>query len=108
VGISERQLRRWRKRLEEQGHKGLLDRRRGTPSRRPVFSEFHFPEGSCRLQGNALLNEFWESCGLPFHYYSVMSGWPVIRPQEQRKPALRLQRASIVAEWDFNPRPASG
>ena len=25
VGISERQLRRWRKRLEEQGHKGLLD-----------------------------------------------------------------------------------
>jgi transposase len=36
VGISERQLRRWRKRLEEQGHKGLLDRRRGTPSRRRV------------------------------------------------------------------------
>jgi hypothetical protein len=27
-------MRRWRKRLEEQGHKGLLDRRRGTPSRR--------------------------------------------------------------------------
>ena len=36
VGISERQMRRWRKRLEEQGHKGLLDRRRGTPSRRRV------------------------------------------------------------------------
>jgi len=33
VGISER---RWRKRLEEQGHKGLLDRRRGTSSRRRV------------------------------------------------------------------------
>src|ERR1035441_1307481 len=36
MGISPRQLRRWRKRLEEQGHKGLLDRRRGTPSRRRV------------------------------------------------------------------------
>ena len=29
MGISSRQLRRWRKRLEERGHKGLLDRRRG-------------------------------------------------------------------------------
>ena len=36
IGISPRQMRRWRKRLEEQGHKGLLDRRRGTPSRRRV------------------------------------------------------------------------
>ncbi len=29
MGISARQMRRWRKRLEEQGPKGLLDRRRG-------------------------------------------------------------------------------
>jgi transposase len=36
MGISPRQLRRWRKRLEEQGYKGLLDRRCGTPSRRRV------------------------------------------------------------------------
>jgi transposase-like protein len=36
IGISPRQLRRWRKRLEEQGHEGLLDRRRGIPSRRRV------------------------------------------------------------------------
>ena len=36
IGISERQMRRWRKRLEEQGYKGLLDRRRGTPSHRRV------------------------------------------------------------------------
>ena len=36
MGISPRQMRRWRKRLEEQGNKGLLDRRRGTPSRRRV------------------------------------------------------------------------
>ena len=36
MGISSRQLRRWRKRLKEQGHTGLLDRRRGTPSRRRV------------------------------------------------------------------------
>ena len=36
MGISSRQMRRWRKRLEDQGHKGLLDRRRGTPSRRRV------------------------------------------------------------------------
>jgi transposase-like protein len=36
IGISARQLRRWRKRLKEQGHKGFLDRRRGTPRRRRV------------------------------------------------------------------------
>jgi transposase len=36
MGISARQMRRWRKRLEEQGPKSLLDRRRGTPSRRRV------------------------------------------------------------------------
>src|ERR1035441_9018765 len=33
MGISERQMRRWRKRLEEQGHKGLLDRRSCTAIR---------------------------------------------------------------------------
>jgi transposase len=36
MGISERQLRRWRKRSEEQGYEGLLDRRRGMPSKRRV------------------------------------------------------------------------
>ena len=36
IGISERQMRRWRKRLEEQGPEGLLDRRRGTPSHRRI------------------------------------------------------------------------
>jgi transposase len=39
MGISERQMRRWRKRLEEDGPKGLLDRRRGRPSRRRVPKE---------------------------------------------------------------------
>ena len=39
MGISERQMRRWRKRLEEQGPKGLLDRRRGTPSGRRIPKE---------------------------------------------------------------------
>jgi transposase len=39
IGISERQMRRWRKRLEEQGPKGLLDRRRGTPSPRRIAKE---------------------------------------------------------------------
>jgi transposase len=39
MGVSERQMRRWRKRLEEQGPKGLLDRRRGTPSRRRIAKE---------------------------------------------------------------------
>ncbi len=32
IGISERQMRRWRKRLEAQGPQGLLDRRRRKPS----------------------------------------------------------------------------
>src|ERR1019366_773015 len=36
IGISPRQLRRWRKRLEEQGCKASLDRRRGAPSHRRV------------------------------------------------------------------------
>ena len=36
IGISERQMRRWRKRFEEQGHEGLLDRRQRKPSSRRV------------------------------------------------------------------------
>ncbi|MGO9493171.1 MAG: ISNCY family transposase [Terracidiphilus sp.] len=36
IGISARQMRRWRKRLEEQGPKGLLERRLGTPSHRRI------------------------------------------------------------------------
>jgi transposase len=39
IGISERQMRRWRKRLEEQGPRGLLDRRRRKPSSRRVPQE---------------------------------------------------------------------
>src|ERR1035438_7927119 len=39
IGISERQMRRWRKRYEEQGYKGLLDRRRRKPSSRRVPKE---------------------------------------------------------------------
>jgi transposase len=32
IGISDRQMRRWRERYEEHGYDGLLDRRRGKPS----------------------------------------------------------------------------
>src|ERR1700740_2351240 len=39
IGVSVRQMRRRRKRLEEQGPKGLLDRRRGTPSHRRIPKE---------------------------------------------------------------------
>ena len=39
IGISERQMRRWRKRLEEQGPQGLLDLRRRKPSSRRVPKE---------------------------------------------------------------------
>jgi transposase len=39
MGISERQVRRWRKRYEEQGCQGLLDRRRRKPSSRRVAKE---------------------------------------------------------------------
>lgn len=39
IGISERQMRRWRKRFEEQGHQGLLDRRQQKPSSRRVPKE---------------------------------------------------------------------
>src|SRR5947199_2680831 len=36
LGISDRHMRRWRERYVEEGYKGLLDRRRGKPSRRQV------------------------------------------------------------------------
>ena len=36
IGISDRQLRRWRKRYEASGYDGLLDRRRGVPSSKRV------------------------------------------------------------------------
>ena len=32
IGISDRQMRRWRERYEEFGYDGLFDRRRGKPS----------------------------------------------------------------------------
>jgi transposase len=36
IGISDRQMRRWRERYEEFGFRGLFDRRRGQPSPRRV------------------------------------------------------------------------
>src|ERR1035441_9268012 len=36
MGVSDRQLRRWRKRFEDSGYDGLLDRRRGVPSSKRV------------------------------------------------------------------------
>src|SRR5262250_2143323 len=36
LGISDRHMRRWRERYVEEGYSGLLDRRRGKPSRRRV------------------------------------------------------------------------
>src|SRR5258708_14694909 len=36
IGSSERQMRRWKKRYEGSGFDGLLDQRRGSPSRRRV------------------------------------------------------------------------
>jgi transposase len=36
LGISDRHMRRWRERYVEEGYNGLLDGRRGKPSRRRV------------------------------------------------------------------------
>jgi len=36
IGVSERTMRRWRERLEEEGYQGLADRRKGKPSFRRV------------------------------------------------------------------------
>jgi transposase len=36
IGVSERTMRRWRERLQEEGYKGLADRRKGKPSFRRV------------------------------------------------------------------------
>src|SRR5260370_18733439 len=35
IGISERQMRRWKKQYEGSGFDGLLEQRRGSPSRKP-------------------------------------------------------------------------
>jgi transposase len=39
LGISDRHMRRWRERYVEEGYNGLLDRRRGKPSRRRATVE---------------------------------------------------------------------
>jgi transposase len=39
IGISDRQMRRWRERYEERGYDGLIDRRRGRPSQKRVPME---------------------------------------------------------------------
>lgn len=39
IGISDRQMRRWRERYEEFGFRGLFDRRRGKPSPKRVRVE---------------------------------------------------------------------
>src|SRR6202035_1129654 len=36
IGISDRQMRRWRERYEEFGYDGLMDRRRGRPSQKRI------------------------------------------------------------------------
>jgi transposase len=36
IGISERQMRRWQRRYDEHGYKGLTDRRRGQVSARSI------------------------------------------------------------------------
>ena len=36
IGVSDRQMRRWRERYEEFGYDGLFDRRRGQPSPKRV------------------------------------------------------------------------
>src|ERR1700726_951739 len=36
LGISDRHMRRWRERYEQEGYNGLMDRRRGKPSHRRV------------------------------------------------------------------------
>ena len=54
MGISARQMRRWRKRLEEQGPQGLLDRRRRKPSSRRVLMAHNYRlTGSCYLGNNS-------------------------------------------------------
>ena len=61
IGISDRQMRRWRRRWEKFGYDGLLDRRRGRPSLRRVplelaervlglYREKYFDFNVCHLQ----------------------------------------------------------
>ena len=59
IGVSERQLRRRRKRYEEEGYEGLLDRRRGSQQQ---TSGEEAAEGSEPLPGQVLRSE-----RAPFH-----------------------------------------
>jgi transposase len=43
IGVSDRQMRRWRERYQEYGYDGLLDRRRGRPSEKRVWG-WQMPE----------------------------------------------------------------
>src|ERR1700686_4290529 len=61
LGISDRHMRRWRERYVEEGYNGLLDRRRGKPSRRRV------PGGTVE-KGFALYREkYFDLNGQHFH-----------------------------------------
>ena len=57
IGISDRQMRRWRERYEQHGYDGLVDRRRGRPSQKRVpLEQVEHPlpkgRGSGPNQGN--------------------------------------------------------
>src|SRR6202140_4138188 len=61
LGISDRRMRRWRERYVEEGYNGLLERRRGKPSRRRV------PGGTVE-KGFALYREkYFDLNGQHFH-----------------------------------------
>jgi transposase-like protein len=56
MGISERQMRRWRKRFEEQGHQGLLDRLTAE-AKQPARAEGAGRRGPELVSGQVLRSE---------------------------------------------------
>jgi len=53
IGISDRQMRRWRERLEEFGYDGLFDRRRRQPSPISVLTTKRAIEEAESFHGNS-------------------------------------------------------
>ncbi len=88
IGISERQMRRWRERYEEHGYDGLIDRRRGRPSQKRL--PWRSRAGAGALPGGVLCPEraaFHEKFGAE-HGIHLSYTWV----------KLALQGAGLVAK----------
>ncbi len=83
IGISDRQMRRWRERYEEHGYDGLMDRRRGVPSSK------HVP----LAQVGQVLGLYQDKCfdlNVRHFHDPVLADSPACSLQQRRNPAIAV------------------